>query len=134
MHGNVLEWCQDVFIEDFGTDPVRDPLHSPAKPEEGAGRVFRGGSWSYYGRSTRSAFRGHFTPDYRVSDLGFRLSLMVTERSEGGAAARTVEVSSPTASSDGRVAEQRQAGVEGGLLAGVQRFTKRLFGKDDSEK
>ena len=134
MHGNIWEWCQDVFIEDLGADSVRDPLHSPAETEKGAGRVIRGGSWYGRGRSTRSAYRYHSTPDFRSYFLGFRLSLMVTERSDGGVAARTAEISSPAASSDGRVAEQRQAGMEGGLLAGVQRFTKRLFGRDDSEK
>ena len=78
MNGNVWEWCQDVFIEEIGTDSVVDPLHSPAKPEEGASRVIRGGSWYDHGRFTRSAYRSRSTPDFRNYGLGFRLSLMVT--------------------------------------------------------
>lgn len=84
MYGNVWEWCQDIFIENLGAATVKDPLHNPVKPKEGTRRVIRGGSWFNNGGNARSAYRGHLTPDFRNNRLGFRLSLSVTERSEGG--------------------------------------------------
>ncbi|KPA18891.1 Sulphatase-modifying factor domain protein, partial [Candidatus Magnetomorum sp. HK-1] len=68
MHGNVWEWCQDRF-GDYPTTSVEDPT----APEEGASRVLRGGSWNYYARSCRSAFRYRGRPAYRDDFTGFRL-------------------------------------------------------------
>ena len=70
MHGNVLEWCADVY-GDYPTTPQRDPRG--AAP--GAGRVLRGGSWYYIGRFARSADRNHNEPDFRFGTFGFRLAL-----------------------------------------------------------
>ncbi|HRJ53899.1 MAG TPA: SUMF1/EgtB/PvdO family nonheme iron enzyme [Candidatus Thiothrix moscowensis] len=72
MHGNVWEWCQDVWQDKLPAEPVTDP--------EGAGvgdayRVVRGGSWNRGGRNVRSAIRGGFDPADRSGDLGFRFAL-----------------------------------------------------------
>lgn len=72
MHGNVWEWCVDVFKEDLGKDAVQDPQE---KGEADALRVFRGGSWSNGGRYVRSAYRFRYTPVNRDDGLGFRLLL-----------------------------------------------------------
>ena len=70
MHGNVLEWC----VDRYGAYPEHAVIN-PADPEDGIGRVLRGGSWDSYGRDVRSADRSRLAPDYRSNVIGFRLAL-----------------------------------------------------------
>src|SRR5205823_108323 len=52
MHGNVWEWCFDIF------GPYsRDAQVNPSGPERGSMRVRRGGGFAYHSRGCRSAFR-----------------------------------------------------------------------------
>lgn len=69
MIGNVLEWCDDYY-GDYPQDLVTDPRG----PESGGSRVLRGGSWDYFARSCRSAYRCYHDPGDRDDDVGFRLS------------------------------------------------------------
>ncbi len=69
IHGNVKEWCQDVYTGDYQSRSVTEYTGSGG----GSTRIFRGGSWSYEARDCRSANRDNFSPDNRVDDLGFRL-------------------------------------------------------------
>ena len=75
MHGNVWEWCADG-LRTYGEEPVEDPRGSE---DEGALRVFRGGSWDDYAGGARSACRGAVRPGFASSALGFRLSLRSIE-------------------------------------------------------
>ena len=125
MHGNVWEWCQDNWQGNLGKSAVTDPKYE--MPEEGAGRVVRGGSWGNYGRDARSAYRSSLSPDFRYGGLGLRLSLGQPSGSSRGDS-RLQSQSRPAASSASRVAEQRPAGVGDGLLASAQRAFKGLFG------
>ncbi|MBU1699707.1 MAG: SUMF1/EgtB/PvdO family nonheme iron enzyme [Candidatus Eisenbacteria bacterium] len=73
MHGNVWEWCWDIYMEDLGTDVVVDPSGPPG----GAQRVVKGGSWYYYARECRSASRAPYWPNSQDDILGFRVARTV---------------------------------------------------------
>jgi len=69
MHGNVWEWCQDVFGE-YGRGPVTDP----PGPASGAARVSRGGGWDFNATCCRSASRLRYAPAFRCLYVGLRLA------------------------------------------------------------
>ena len=78
MHGNVWEWCEDVWQDSLGGEAVSDPWLIGGKEGEkkrSVLRVVRGGSWNDGGRHVRSAIRGGGRPDDRNRYMGFRLSL-----------------------------------------------------------
>jgi formylglycine-generating enzyme required for sulfatase activity len=68
MHGNVWEWCQDLFRE-YPLSPVTDPQG----PRSGAYHVIRGGSWCTSYWLCLSSDRIWYSPGGRRGNLGFRL-------------------------------------------------------------
>jgi len=71
MHGNVWEWVQDWYGENYYRN---SPMNDPKGPSSGRNRVYRGGSWGSVGaRFLRSARRSYYSPGVRGSGLGFRL-------------------------------------------------------------
>ncbi len=69
MHGNVAEWCQDVFSR-YTDNHVVDPKGGA----DGHDRVFRGGSaWSLVG-DARSACRDYDSPESRLGNVGLRVA------------------------------------------------------------
>ena len=72
MHGNVYEWCQDHWHNSYEGAPV----NGTAWIEGGNAnrRIIRGGSWNDYPRFCRSAYCDSYSPAYRDSDIGFRVS------------------------------------------------------------
>lgn len=69
MHGNIQEWCQDVYVEQwYENSPANDPVNL----QPGSSRVFRGSSWNSNAASCRSAFRFGFHPASRFNTFGFR--------------------------------------------------------------
>jgi len=76
MHGNVWEWVEDDWHDDYKGAP--DDGRAWIGESRSDGRVFRGGSWFSSARGCRSARRGSFPPGSHYSDLGFRLARSVT--------------------------------------------------------
>jgi formylglycine-generating enzyme required for sulfatase activity len=68
MHGNVGEWCWDVFSA-YSSETQSDPKG----PVAGGYRVNRGGNWHNSGQDLRSAVRSGDNPSYKYDYLGFRL-------------------------------------------------------------
>ena len=61
MHGNVFEWCNDRYANAYlSSDPVTNPV-GPLN-EQLPSRVSRGGAWSYWAQSCRSAYRAQANP------------------------------------------------------------------------
>ncbi len=71
MSGNVLEWCQDYWHDDYhGAPTIGSPWLSPTSYY----RVVRGGYWDWAAFDCRSAARGPIFPDHRYYACGLRLA------------------------------------------------------------
>ena len=71
MHGNVWEWCQDNWHDNYNGAPA-DGSAWRAGADTGA-RVLRGGSWNYYAFVLRAASRGRYASNLRHANFGFRV-------------------------------------------------------------
>ena len=71
MHGNVWEWCQDHWHQNYTGAPLGG---APWNEGEDIGRVLRGGSWLNLPRDCRSASRTENHPDYRSRSISFRVA------------------------------------------------------------
>ena len=74
MHGNVYEWCEDDWHENY--DGAPSDGRSWTDSTRGLRRVFRGGSWDSRPDSCRSASRNLNISIGRNNYLGFRLVLV----------------------------------------------------------
>jgi formylglycine-generating enzyme required for sulfatase activity len=71
MHGNVWEWVQDCFIDQYET---ASSTGAATAERPGCSRVMRGGSWIDAPRVLRSAYRGHVPSGTRFIYRGFRVA------------------------------------------------------------
>jgi formylglycine-generating enzyme required for sulfatase activity len=67
-HGNVWEWCRDVF----GTGERFAPGDGERQVSGARYRVLRGGSFVVAASDARSAFRDDLTPEAQITNLGLR--------------------------------------------------------------
>ena len=72
MHGNVWEWVQDVWHENYQDAPREGSAWLSGGDQ--ARRVLRGGAWGNDPRFLRSANRIHVAPDYRYGITGMRIA------------------------------------------------------------
>jgi formylglycine-generating enzyme len=73
MSGNVWEWCQDKWHDNYNDAPDDG---SAWEIGDGSNRVCRGGSWNDSAQDCRVAFRSCDYPGRRFSFIGFRLVLV----------------------------------------------------------
>ena len=74
MHGNVAEWCNDVYAADYY---ARSPTRNPPGPDDGEKYVLRGGAWNSRPAGCRSATRVGENPGFQDAcfardAIGFR--------------------------------------------------------------
>ena len=73
MHGNVYEWCEDIYDPEFYSKPEAAGPDPVCASGFGA-RVLRGGCWNDNNLDCRSANRVRVDPGTRVNDMGLRPS------------------------------------------------------------
>ena len=71
MHGNIWEWCEDVYNENYQLAPKDGSAWLTGKHNDK--KVLRGGSWSYYPRDCRCASRIRLAHTYRYNYLSYTL-------------------------------------------------------------
>ena len=71
MHGNVWEWCQDYWHNNY--DGAPDDGSAWIEVGNAERRILRGGSWYSNPRYCRSAYRDSNHPDIRDNLIGFRV-------------------------------------------------------------
>jgi formylglycine-generating enzyme required for sulfatase activity len=73
MCGNVREWCNDLFSEDYYS---KSPASDPFGPDNGNERVIRGGSFQDDLLSVACGKRSAMKPDAASVVTGFRVVLV----------------------------------------------------------
>ncbi len=70
MFGNVFEWTQDCWHDDY----VKAPIDGSARMDgDCSEHELRGGSWFSSPAFVRSAYRNYFAAEYRSASIGVRL-------------------------------------------------------------
>ena len=75
MHGNVWEWCEDHWHDNYQEAPGDGGawIDEEAKDDPLKSRLLRGGAWLNHPANCRSAFRNYLPPGFRPYNIGFRV-------------------------------------------------------------
>lgn len=74
MHGNVWEWCEDLYGKDYYYECEQyGMVTNPTGPTAGSFRVIRGGSWNYGAGYCRSSYRNRYAQNMYSNFVGFRV-------------------------------------------------------------
>ena len=71
MHGNVWQWLQDCYIDNYDKAPADGRAVTAA---ERCNHVLRGGSWNLNPRYLRAAWRLRYNSEFRFFNVGFRVA------------------------------------------------------------
>jgi len=87
MHGNIAEWCNDIYDAGYY---AKSPAENPHGPDDGERYVLRGGAWNSTAERCRSAARRYESPGFQDAcfardAIGFRC----VRRSPAAAAAQS---------------------------------------------
>jgi formylglycine-generating enzyme required for sulfatase activity len=69
MHGNVNEWCWDMYSGGYNRNDTINPIGKSS----GSSRIVRGGNYGSFASFLRSACRHYVGPSVRGSGVGFRI-------------------------------------------------------------
>lgn len=69
MAGNVMEWCEDTYRQDYY---ATSPRHNPVNREKGDLKILRGGAMQLEPKFLRTTDRYRLLDVDRISDIGFR--------------------------------------------------------------
>ncbi len=76
VHGNVWEWCEDIWRDNYDGAPIDGSAW--LQGGDSSTRVVRGGSWGYYPQILRAAIRIRISAESRIKFLGFRVARTLT--------------------------------------------------------
>ena len=77
MHGNVAEWCADVYADNYNNTPSDGSANTVGNDSQNF--VVRGGSWASGLTDARSSAREHMSGDSADAMTGFRIVVEVPE-------------------------------------------------------
>ncbi len=77
LHGNVWEWCADVWHNSYENAPNDGTVRNEEIENNSIPRVVRGGSWNDHPWLCRSASRLCYGPEDRFNNLGFRVAISI---------------------------------------------------------
>jgi len=89
MLGELLEWCDNIYLEDYG---YSDDSGTGTDLENMVYRVLRGGVFSSPASDLRSAWRGFSVPTSRTNNIGFRVARTLETREVRAMANRVIAV------------------------------------------
>lgn len=71
LHGNVWEWCQDSYEEEYYS---KSPSNNPVNTKDILDKVCKGGSIHAFSEMCRCSFRDYEPANFKAIDIGFRLA------------------------------------------------------------